>query len=83
MTRDDIFAEVSSVLQTTFGISVDKISLEAHLRDELDLDSIDLFDLLVILDKRHGFNLTLNDFNGASSLRDVIEKIYDFDSQKN
>jgi acyl carrier protein len=47
MTRDEIYARIRSTLMNSFEIPEDRISLEARLMDDLELDSIDAIDMAV------------------------------------
>ena len=49
MTKDDIFLRIVQILQETFDIEADRISLDSRLYDDLDIDSIDAVDLIVQL----------------------------------
>ena len=49
MTKDDIFQRIVTILHETFDIAPDRISPSASLKDDLDIDSIDAFDLIVQL----------------------------------
>lgn len=72
MNRDAITEEVRTVLEATFGISRDRLSSQAKIREELDLDSIDVFDLLAAFEKRHSIQLSLHDFKDAVTIDDVV-----------
>lgn len=47
MTRDEIYAQIRNVLVTNFEIPEDRVTLEARLMDDLELDSIDAIDMAV------------------------------------
>ncbi|MGL4768082.1 MAG: acyl carrier protein [Formosimonas sp.] len=47
MNQNDIFQAISNTLQELFEIPADKITLEARLYEDLDIDSIDAVDLIV------------------------------------
>ena len=47
MTRDEIFARIRSTLVTSFEIPEERVTLEARLMDDLELDSIDAIDMAV------------------------------------
>lgn len=49
MTNDQIFATLSTILQETFAIEPERITPEARLYEDLDIDSIDAVDLIVKL----------------------------------
>ena len=47
MTRDEIQAKLTEYFTELFEVPAEKIVPEAHLIDDLDLDSIDTVDLVV------------------------------------
>ena len=53
-SRDEIFKWVTEVLEREFQFDRSELSLETHLIDDLDLDSIDAIDLTVRLEGRTG-----------------------------
>lgn len=75
MERDRAFIELKEVLHETFGIDPSKTTPDADIRESLDLDSIDLFDLLAILEKRHSIQLSLHDFRDARTIDDVVTRL--------
>lgn len=81
MTRDEILATLSSHLQDMFEIPADKISLEAKLFEDLDLDSIDAVDLVVKLQEVTGKKFKPEQFKTVRSVGDVVDRAYDLVSQ--
>ena len=49
ITKAEIFSQLQTTLHDTFEIEPEKITLEARLLDDLEIDSIDAIDLLVQL----------------------------------
>lgn len=47
MNKDEIFDRIRSTLVTSFEIPEERITLEASLMDDLELDSIDAIDMAV------------------------------------
>ncbi len=47
--RNDIYKMISDILVTMFEIEAEDISMDAHLYEDMDLDSIDAVDLVVKL----------------------------------
>ena len=55
MTRTEIEDKVKAFLIEDFEIDEAKILPEARLTDDLDIDSLDLVDIIVIIHKTFGF----------------------------
>ena len=49
VTKEEIFEKLQSALNETFEIAPEKITREARLMEDLEIDSIDAIDLLVQL----------------------------------
>ena len=52
--KEDVHSIIKEALVGLFEIEEDKITLEARLNEDLDIDSIDAVDLLVYLKEKTG-----------------------------
>lgn len=64
--------EVFAVLEEKFGLKREDVTLESRLQEDLDLDSIDLFDMMGVLEERSGVSVDVNDFLRAKTLGDFL-----------
>lgn len=76
LSREELFARVSSILQETFGIEAARIKPDAKLGDDLDIDSIDAVDLIVQLKPLLGGNLKPEAFRSVRSVQDVVDALH-------
>jgi len=76
VTKDDIFAKISEILQQTFEIDPARITPEAKLVDDLDIDSIDAVDLIVQLKPLVGKRLQPEVFKSVRTVQDVVDALY-------
>ncbi|MFA6986033.1 MAG: acyl carrier protein [Arenimonas sp.] len=76
MNKDDLYRRISDILQETFGIEPERISMEARLGEDLDIDSIDAVDLIVQLKPLIGGNLRPEAFKTVRTVSDVVEALY-------
>lgn len=76
-TKKDILIELKKILVDLFEMEEDKITPEATLYDELDLDSIDAIDLVVKLQEMTGKKVKPENFKSARSVQDVVDAVYD------
>jgi acyl carrier protein len=77
MTRTEIEEKVRDFLIDDFEIDEDKIYPEARLKEDLDIDSLDYVDIVVIVDKIFGFKLKTEEMAGVDTLAkfcDYIER---------
>ena len=75
MTRAEIQAKLTEYFTELFEVPADKIVPEAHLIDDLDLDSIDTVDLLVKLQDLTGRRVKPDEFKAVRTVGDVIDAI--------
>ncbi|NRA71336.1 MAG: acyl carrier protein [Gammaproteobacteria bacterium] len=79
-SKDQIFEMLSEILVDYFEIDKEDINLDAHLYEDLDLDSIDAVDLVVKLREQTGKKIEPQDFKLVRTVNDVIvaiEKLID------
>ncbi|MBZ4415731.1 acyl carrier protein [Myxococcus sp. RHSTA-1-4] len=76
MTKNQLFENLSKLLQETFDIEPSRITPEARLRDDLDIDSIDAVDLLVKLKPVTGKRLPPEVFKSVRTIQDVVDALH-------
>ena len=76
VSKSDIAVVLSKYLQDLFDLPTEKLSLSAHLSDDLDLDSIDAIDLVVKLQEYTGRKISPSEFKSVRTIADVVDKIY-------
>ena len=76
MTKNELFDRISRILQDTFEIEPARITPEAHLNVDLDIDSIDAVDLIVQLKPLLGGNLKPEAFRSVRTVQDVVDALY-------
>ena len=78
MDSNEIFAKLKETLVQQFEIDPVKITPEARLYEDLDLDSIDAVDLVIKVQQITGRKIRPEEFKGARTVADVqhaIEKL--------
>lgn len=77
MSKDEIFAKLKTILSAEFEIEEDKITPEATLADDLDLDSIDSIDLIVKMKEYMpaGTNVDPQIFKSVKTIQDVVDAL--------
>ena len=74
--KEDVHSIIKDALVSLFKIEEDKITLEARLYEDLDIDSIDAVDLLVYLKEKIGKKPDAESFRDVRSVGDVVDAIY-------
>lgn len=78
MKREDIVRISNESLATEFEIDVNDITPEASLVQTLDLDSLDMVDVIVLVEREFHFTPKASDFETIKTFNDF----YDFVEQK-
>ena len=73
LSRAEILEKLTAFLEELFEIPADKITLDAKLFEELDLDSIDAVDLVVKLQELTGRRIKPDDFKAVRTVGDVVD----------
>ncbi|MFC0399274.1 acyl carrier protein [Paraburkholderia rhizosphaerae] len=72
MTDTEILERIRAILHENFGIEPERVTPEAHLFEELDLDSIDAVDLAIKLQEMTGRRIKPEEFRSVRTVGDVI-----------
>ena len=76
MTNEqEVFNRIVQVLEDLFEVDPRKVTPEARLYEDLDIDSIDAVDLVVELKKITGKKMQPDDFKAVRSVQDVIDAV--------
>jgi acyl carrier protein len=72
-TRDEIFNTLRDTLSELFEIEPERITPEANLYTDLEIDSIDAIDLIDHVRRQTGRKLDANDFRSVRTVEDVVQ----------
>lgn len=75
MSRDELHRQLTDYLEELFEIAPERVTLDARLIEDLDLDSIDVVDLLVKLRELTGQRVKAEEFKTARTVGDVLDCI--------
>ncbi len=75
MTRQEIEQKVNKFLVDEFEIDEDKIKGDAILKNDLNIDSLDLVDLVVVVKKVFGFKIQLEEMKAVKTINDFYDYI--------
>ena len=74
-SRSELQQQLTSYMETLFEIPPERVTLEARLIEDLDLDSIDIVELLVKLREVTGRRVAADDFKTVRTVGDVLDSI--------
>ncbi|RDJ25217.1 acyl carrier protein [Bosea caraganae] len=75
MSRDELYQQIKSYLVDVFEVPADKVTPDARLYEDLDLDSIDAVDLIVKLQDLTDQKFKPDDFKSARTVADVADRV--------
>ena len=71
-SRDEILREIQHMMSELFELGSDRVRPEARLVEDLDLDSLDAFDLAVKVEEITGVALDENQIRELHTVEDVV-----------
>jgi acyl carrier protein len=74
MTNEEIISKIITSLNEEFEIDVELIRPDGLLIETLDLDSLDMVDMVVLIERDFGFHMKKQDFARIKTFQDF----YDF-----
>lgn len=72
MSQEHILLELQRILADAFEIDPVKVTLDAHLFQDLDLDSIDAVDLAIKLQEMTGKRIKAEEFKSVRTVKDLV-----------
>ncbi|EGR3413123.1 acyl carrier protein [Vibrio parahaemolyticus] len=75
VNKDQVFEQVKDALVELFEIDADDIQPDAHLYQDLDLDSIDAVDLVVHLQNVTSKKIKPAEFSTVRTVDDVVNAV--------
>ncbi|BAP42963.1 acyl carrier protein [Pseudomonas sp. 21LCFQ02] len=75
-TRDDIFETLRSAMVELFEIEPERVTLEANLYQDLEIDSIDAVDLIDHIKRKTGKKIAAEEFKSVRTVNDVVDAVY-------
>ncbi|MBF0387199.1 MAG: acyl carrier protein [Candidatus Omnitrophica bacterium] len=75
MTKEEVISKTNEVFEKSFEIAPERLKPEAHIFNDLGLDSLDIVDLVVGLQQK--FAVTIRDDERVRNIR-TLGDVYDF-----
>lgn len=75
MNRDEIYARIRSTLMNSFEIPEERITLEARLMDDLELDSIDAIDMAVQIQEMTNVRVEEDELKKLRTVGDTVDLV--------
>ncbi|GLH36910.1 acyl carrier protein [Pseudomonas moraviensis] len=75
-TRDDIFNTLRDALVELFELDPARVSMDANLYQDLEIDSIDAVDLIDHIKRQTGKKIAADEFKSVRTVGDVVEAVF-------
>ena len=75
MTREEIIAQVNSLLAEEFEIEESEFAPDANLKETLNLDSINLVDLIALVQFTYKITIPVEDLKKIQTFTDLYDYI--------
>ncbi len=75
MTRNEIIAQVNSMLAEEFEVEESEFTPEASLKETLQLDSINLVDLIALVQMNYKITIPVGDLKQIQTFTDLYDYI--------
>jgi acyl carrier protein len=75
LDKDAIYEKIKELMVSEFKLDADSISLEKHLNDDLQLESLDIVDLLLRLSDYMGKKIDPTLFKDVRTVQDLVDSV--------
>ena len=82
MTKEEILEGLRDMMVELFDIEREEIQLQAHVVDDLDLDSIDAIDMAVRLQEITDCKVEESELRSIRTVSDIVDMVYDLLNRK-
>jgi acyl carrier protein len=82
MDRESIVKTINKLLVEEFELEESAISPNAHLKDDLGLESLDFVDIAVIVKKEYGITLKGTEVSSIRTMENLYDYIYNCTQNK-
>ena len=69
--------KMKEIIADQLGVSEDEVTLEASFKEDLDADSLDLFELVMALEEEYDVEIQSDDLAELNTVGDVINYLKD------
>ena len=69
--------KMKEIIADQSGVSEDEVTLEASFKEDLDADSLDLFELVMALEEEYDVEIPSDDLAELNTVGDVINYLKD------
>lgn len=82
MTEEEIFEKLRPILVDQLKVEEEKVTLEATFIDDLNADSLEMVDLIIVIEEEFRISVSDEDAEKIKTVGDAVKMLYDKISQK-
>jgi len=75
MTNEEVISKIKTILIDEFEVEEEDLDPSAVIMDALDIDSLDLIDLVVVIEQNFGFKVETQEMGEIKTLQDFYDYI--------
>lgn len=75
MEKELLVEKVNNLLIEEFEIAPELLTADASLKNDLEIDSLDFVDIVVLIDREFGFKPKAEELKGVKTLEDFYQYI--------
>jgi acyl carrier protein len=75
MNKEEIYGRIRETLQSSFEIPAERITLDARLMEDLELDSIDAIDMAVQIQEMTNVRVDEEELKKLRTVNDTVELV--------
>ena len=68
-----MFEKIQEIVAEQLNCDVENVTMETNFKDDLDADSLDLFELVMALEEEYNVEIPSEDLNELNTVEDVIK----------
>ena len=68
-----MFEKIQEIVAEQLNCDVENVTMETNFKDDLDADSLDIFELVMALEEEYNVEIPSEDLNELNTVEDVIK----------
>lgn len=70
-----MFEEIKAIIADNLGVDEDSITMESSFKEDLNADSLDLFEMVMALEENYGVEIPSEDLEKLLTVSDVVNYV--------
>jgi len=70
---EDVYSKIKDIIVDTLAVEAEKVTPEAHFRDDLGADSLDLVELIMAFEDEFGGRISDDDARSITTVQGAVD----------